>query len=41
MKKFKSIDELKKASVEEIAETEGMNINAAQAVYDYFHTDEK
>ncbi|MBP5276466.1 MAG: excinuclease ABC subunit C, partial [Lachnospiraceae bacterium] len=41
MKKFKTIDELKKASVEELQETEGMNIGAAQAVYDFFHTEEK
>ena len=41
MKKFKSRDELKKASVEELLEAEGMNTAAAQAVYDFFHEAQK
>ena len=41
MKKFKSMDELKKASVEELLEAEGMNTAAAQAVYDFFHEAQK
>lgn len=37
MKKYKSLDELKGASVEEIANVEAMDKKSAQSVYDFFH----
>lgn len=37
MKHFKSIEAIREASVEEIAQAESMNTRAAQAVYDFFH----
>ena len=37
MKYFKSIDEIKKASIEELSEPEGMNLAAAESVYRFFH----
>ena len=37
MKYFKSIDAIREASVEELAEPAGMNIKAAQSVYSFFH----
>lgn len=37
MKKFGDIYAIKEASVQELAQTEGMNEKAAQAVYDFFH----
>ncbi len=36
LKHFKSIDNIKKASVEELAQVESMNIKVAQELYDYF-----
>jgi len=33
---FPSIEEIKKASIEELARVPGMNKKAAQAVYNYF-----
>ncbi|MCR5451931.1 MAG: excinuclease ABC subunit UvrC [Lachnospiraceae bacterium] len=41
MKRFISADALREASIEDIAETESMNIEAARAVYDYLHQNEK
>ncbi len=37
MKRYTSLEELKAAKVEELAELPGMNRGAAQAVYDFFH----
>ena len=37
MKQYTSLDELKKATVEELAMLPSMNKKAAQAVYDFFH----
>ena len=37
MKRFQGIDRLKEAEIEELAETEGMNMAAAEAVYRFFH----
>ena len=37
MKYFKSIEAIRDASVEEIAQADSMNIKAAEAVYDFFH----
>jgi excinuclease ABC subunit C len=37
--KFKSIDAIKAASVEELADTESMNYPAAQKIYDFFRLD--
>ena len=37
LKKFTSIDNIKKASLEDLADVEGMNQKAAENVYDYFH----
>lgn len=37
MRRFKTIEAIKEASVEELAETESMNIAAAQKVYHFFH----
>lgn len=37
MKKFKSIEELKEASVEELADLPEMNMKVAQNVYSFFH----
>ncbi|MBQ5745558.1 MAG: excinuclease ABC subunit UvrC [Selenomonadales bacterium] len=39
-KAFGSIDAMRSASVEELAETDGMNHTAAQAVYDFFRAHE-
>ena len=36
---FKSIDAIKAASVEELADTESMNYPAAQKIYDFFRMD--
>ena len=35
-KKFKTLDAMKQASVEELAAVEGMNYPAAQTLYDFF-----
>ena len=37
--KFKSIDAIKAAGVEELADTESMNYPAAQKIYDFFRMD--
>lgn len=37
MKYFKSIDEIRNASVEELSEPDGMNMAAAESVYRFFH----
>lgn len=37
MRRFKSIEKIKVASVEELKETESMNERAAEAVYSFFH----
>lgn len=41
MKHFKGIDRIKKASVEELVEVEGMNISAAEEVYNKFSKKEE
>ncbi len=41
LKAFGSVDNIKKATVEELAEVEGMNRLAAQQVYDFFIKDNK
>ena len=38
MKHYSSLEALKEASVEELEVLPSMNIRAAQAVYDFFHT---
>ena len=37
LKEFGTIDNIKKASVEQLAETEGMNKKTAENVYNYYH----
>ena len=37
MRKFKSLENIRDASLEELAETESMNAGSAQQVYDFFH----
>jgi len=37
MRRFKSLEAVREASVEELAQTESMNLPAAQKVYDFFH----
>ena len=37
MRKFQSIDAIKNASVEELADTDSMNLKAAESVYEFFH----
>ena len=37
MRKFKSIENIRDASLEELAETESMNAGSAQKVYEFFH----
>lgn len=39
MKRFQSLENIRNASVEELAETDGMNQKAAEAVYRFFHTE--
>lgn len=41
MKGFRTLDDIKAASAEELARTEGMNRRAAQQVFDFFHVDKK
>ena len=36
MEKFRSIDAIRKASYEELMETEGMNSKAAESVLEFF-----
>ncbi|MBQ2320069.1 MAG: excinuclease ABC subunit UvrC [Lachnospiraceae bacterium] len=37
MRKFQSIDAIKNASVEELMDTDSMNLKAAESVYEFFH----
>ena len=37
LKEFGTLENIKKASVEQLAKTEGMNLKTAQNVYDYYH----
>ena len=37
MRRFQSLERIREASVEELAETDSMNLAAAQKVYDFFH----
>ena len=37
MRKFKSIENIRDASLEELTETESMNAGSAQKVYEFFH----
>ena len=37
MRRFQSIDRIREAGVEELAETESMNPSAAESVYAFFH----
>ena len=37
MRKFKSLENIRDASLEELTETESMNAGSAQQVYDFFH----
>ena len=37
IKHFEGLDRIKDADVEELAQVDGMNLQAAQAVYDYLH----
>jgi excinuclease ABC subunit C len=37
MKGFQTLDDMKQASVEELAAVEGMNRRSAQQVFDFFH----
>ena len=37
MRKFKSLEKIQEASVEELASTETMNMKSASQVYDFFH----
>ena len=39
MRKFKSIENIRDASLEELTETESMNAGSAQKVYEFFHGD--
>ena len=38
MKKYVSAEAMREATVEELADTEGMNLEAARSVFDYFHS---
>ena len=37
MRRYRSIEGIRDASVEELAETKSMNMGSAQQVYDFFH----
>ena len=37
MRRFQSLDEIKEADVETLMQTDTMNEQAAQSVYDFFH----
>ena len=39
MKSFQTLDAIRRASVDELVEAEGMNRRAAQQVFDFFHVD--
>ena len=38
MRRFRSIENIRDASVEELSQTESMNVQSAEAVYQFFHT---
>jgi excinuclease ABC subunit C len=38
MRRFQSLEAIKEATIEELSATESMNEQAAQAVYEYFHS---
>ncbi len=38
MRRFRSIENIRDASVEELSQTESMNVQSAEAVYRFFHT---
>ena len=37
LKEFETIDNIKKASIEELSKIEGMNQKTAENVYNYYH----
>ena len=37
MRKFRSVEKIRDASLEELADTESMNAASAQQVYEFFH----
>ena len=37
MRKFQTIENIRDASLEELAQTESMNAGSAQKVYEFFH----
>ena len=39
MKKYQSLEAIREASAEDLADTESMNEKAAQAVYEFLHKD--
>ena len=41
MRKYQSLERIRGASVEELAETESMNLAAAEKVYAFFHSDQE
>jgi excinuclease ABC subunit C len=41
LKKFGSVESIKNKSIEELADVEGMNIKAAESVYNYFYKQKK
>lgn len=40
MKKYESIEDIKRATVEELREVDGFNASCARSVYDFFHVEE-
>ena len=40
LKHFRSIDNIKKASIEELAQVESMNVKVAKDLYNHFRKDE-
>ena len=41
MRRYQSLERIRGASVEELAETESMNLAAAEKVYTFFHSDQE
>ena len=37
MRRFRSVENIRDASVEELSQTESMNVQSAEAVYQFFH----
>lgn len=37
MRRYQSLDKIREASVEDLAQTESMNEKAARQVYEFFH----